>query len=108
MNKAQRSKFQIEGGAEYSGYTLGSRWNGWDCPYFTLRTAKKIMKDLNDNSEYFEVMKYFKDDKTFSIQFPEDDEADIINPEKIQFGKKSITVYGIGTNAWIWTDVRDN
>lgn len=37
-----KSKFQIDDGPIYEGYTNGNHWNGWACPYFTREVADQI------------------------------------------------------------------
>lgn len=42
-----KSKFQIEDGPIYEGYTKGNHWNGWACPYFTREVADQIAREVN-------------------------------------------------------------
>lgn len=42
-----KSKFQIEEGPIYEGYTKGNHWNGWACPYFTKEVADQIAREVN-------------------------------------------------------------
>lgn len=39
------SAFEIDDNiAIYDGYTDGTHWNGWACPWFTKETAKEYIK----------------------------------------------------------------
>lgn len=31
----------------FNGYTNGRRWNGWECPWFTLETAEPMFARIN-------------------------------------------------------------
>lgn len=72
------SAFEIDDNiAIYNGYTDGTHWNGWACPWFTKETALEIAdahnaKEMNDeaikkiallekkNQEYEAKMNLFK------------------------------------------------
>lgn len=42
------SAFEIDDNiAIYDGYTDGTHWNGWACPWFTKATALEIADDYN-------------------------------------------------------------
>jgi hypothetical protein len=46
-----KSKFQIEDGPIYEGYTNGNHWNGWACPYFTRQIAEQIAREVNADAQ---------------------------------------------------------
>tara|TARA_Y100001968_G_C19259251_1_gene668440 strand:+ start:467 stop:901 length:435 start_codon:yes stop_codon:yes gene_type:complete len=39
----RKTFFQIEDGPIFEGYTDGSKWNGFDNPYFDFQTAKTVL-----------------------------------------------------------------
>ena len=52
-----KSKFQIDEGPIYEGYTNRDPWNGWECPLFTKEVADQIAMEVNDG---YSTMTYNK------------------------------------------------
>lgn len=56
----RKAQFKIETFPDevFEGYTLDDDWNGWMCPYFDLKEAKRILNLYNQtagNAEYNEL-----------------------------------------------------
>lgn len=94
-----KSKFQIEDGPIFEGYTKGDHWNGWECPYFDYDVAKKILSsDIYCPDYFFDPIR-----KTFLAMDVNGDfeafEGDVY--EVADCG--SMVLYPIGTGSWIWS-----
>ena len=44
------TKFQIENDKIFQGFSVGSTWNGWSNPYFTLEVAKEVLEYYQNQS----------------------------------------------------------
>lgn len=44
----RKTRFSLEGldGKIFEGFTDGSRWNGWEMPYFALKAAESVLDAL--------------------------------------------------------------
>lgn len=42
------TRFRIEGGPTFSGFSDDSTWNGWANPYFTLIVAQEVLDYYQD------------------------------------------------------------
>lgn len=106
--KHQEQKYLREGkftldtieGKEFSGYDMGEKWNGYECPYFETSEAINILGASSANgyswnfdirSGAFEVIHV--DDKPDwpPLRFP---------AVELRMGEKTLVVYPIG--AWVW------
>jgi hypothetical protein len=85
--KLRESEFTIDYEKYYKGFTLGDTWNGFFCPYFTLETAKEIIKDITDENGFLEG----SDEKVSLADFPM---VTIENKE----------LYPVGAFAWVWEE----
>ena len=97
----------IDGGKPYQGITDGTRWNGWQCPYFTLEIAKKVMKDQASQDDCKEQgMSYYEFNKALNgiIEYPWYDGA---CEELNVYGHimhDGIAYYPVGYMNWIWEE----
>lgn len=97
-----KSKFQIEEGPIYEGYTKGNHWNGWACPYFTKEVADQIAREVNADAPDC-TMCYDKANDAFAYKGYMEEEVVIFKGEDIQ-GKH---LYSIGAYSWIWDDLSE-
>lgn len=98
----RKTRFVIDTNEKtYEGYTDGTLWNGWECPWFTKEVAEEMMRDLNKEgvgTEYnpetdsYIVEVEFSDPDVF-------DGADVKTEDGIQH------LYPIGAWCWIWDEV---
>jgi hypothetical protein len=103
MRKTMRkTKFNIcDNERVYEGYTDGSLWNGWECPWFTKEVAEQIMQDLNRDgveTEYNERTDEY-------IVKPIDDVEDVFEGEYVDTEDGCKILYPIGAWCWIWDEV---
>lgn len=97
-----KTLFTIDGfEAIFEGYTDGSYWNGWACPWFTKEVGLKIAKLNNEvnNIDYF--MAY--NERTDSFIKLNDDEPEIFQGQDID----GMHLYPIGNACWVWDDIAD-
>ena len=103
----RKTLFTIDGTeAIFEGYTDGSHWNGWACPWFTKEVADKIARIVNKEhlSELDgKAMYYLQETDTFQYEpFGED--------MREEFQGKDIDglhLYPIGNMAWAWDDLAE-
>ena len=106
-NEARASKFAIEDGNVYPGFTFNQYWNGWECPYFTKETALEVCKEFS--YEYNEVScKCFYDEETDTF-YCEDynndyERQEIGTPTEINTPDGVVKVYNFGVAGWIWSE----
>lgn len=98
----RETKFQIEDGPIYEGYTKGNHWNGWACPYFTREVADQIAREVNADAPDC-TMCYDKANDAFAYKGYMEEEVVIFKGENIQ-GKH---LYPIGAYSWIWDDLSE-
>lgn len=53
-NKLRQSEFSFDGEKYFKGFTLGERWNGFECPYFELETANQILSYIDETESLSE------------------------------------------------------
>ena len=93
--KAYKKSFSIDGSDNtYEGYTLGQTWNGFDCPYFSLSQALKIVSDMD--------CLQFDDRMINIIDNTYTEEVENIEPCVLETVDGGLIVYPIGLNAWCW------
>lgn len=100
----RKTLFTIDGTeAIFEGYTDGSHWNGWACPWFTKEVAEEIMRINNAYYTFGEwQMRYDAEQDAFVREY-EDEEPDIFQGKDIN-GKH---LYPIGNMCWVWDDLAE-
>ena len=103
MKKTMRkTKFQIcDNERVYEGYTDGSTWNGWECPWFTKEVTEQIMQDLRDDGVETE---YNENTDSYSVLQP-DSVEDVFEGEYVGTEDGGKHLYPIGAWCWIWDEV---
>ncbi len=86
----------------YSGYTDGSTWNGWACPFFTREVAEKV---LADSEKVGYKVSYDEERKAFVVRHEDDNPSDpeVFQAREIEVDGNLVTVYGIGAYSWVWS-----
>ena len=101
MKTMRKTKFQICGDERvYEGYTDGSLWNGWECPWFTKEVAEQIMKDLNRD----DVETSYSEATDSYIVYRADDVEDVFEGEYVATEDGGKHLYPIGAWCWIWDE----
>lgn len=102
-NKWKESRFQIDGGPVFNGYTTGQHWNGWAMPYFTLEVGLEITKS-HGSDEY--PARYDEATDTFVFEMGEDG-PDLFKGQDIDIDGQILHLYPIGAGYWIWDDLAE-
>ena len=128
--KFKKGLFFIDcGDPVYEGYTDGTTWKGWNCPFFSEEVSRKIIKDLmiNDpegtfavyddiNKRYIVIAKsnleseQLEELKEHNILYSlsEGDLVDkylagVFEQQIISIDGEEICVYSLGTGEWPWS-----
>lgn len=105
---ARKTKFAIEDGTEYEGYTYNRYWNGWDMPMFTKEIAEKILKELTDETDDWQA-KYDNETDTFIFKYIDDEMEETEQGHDILSENGNVYhVYDIGAASWIWSEVEES
>lgn len=99
----RKTRFVIDTNEDiYEGYTDGTLWNGWECPWFTKEVADKMVRDfIRDGGE----AKY--DPKTDSYTFLGENwgSKDVFDGDDVETEDGIQHLYPIGAWCWIWDEV---
>lgn len=95
----QPQSFCLDDIGPFPGFTKGLKWNGWECPSFTLEVAMAIANTLNFNPTY--------DPKTRRITLPlsdeyQNEEPDVYEGYDVEIGNKRYHLYPMGSHSWTW------
>jgi hypothetical protein len=86
----------------FQGYTDGSMWNGWACPYFEREVAEKVAQyyeELHDGgAESGYEADYDPERDAFVFREPAYDEPLVV--ESVEVGGQNL--YPIGAYQWTW------
>lgn len=102
----RKTKFEIENGNQYEGYTKGEHWNGWECPRFTKEVGLQIVEEINtfDSKAWFDES---KDKFCFDLDNTGEDIYEF-EGYNIKVGDGgTLHVYPIGAWCWIWDEVEE-
>jgi len=47
----RKTRFQMDDGKAFPGYTDGNTWNGWEMPYFETKIAEQVVKAYDPHNE---------------------------------------------------------
>ena len=104
MTMMTKAVFTIDGVPyAYIGYTDGTTWNGWECPYFEESEALKIMSDHNNicGNENDRIT-YDLIEDTFTLSTKESEILDWWKGITYVTEDGNKHLYGIGAYFWIW------
>jgi hypothetical protein len=103
MNKTM---FECDGfNGVFEGYTNGTYWNGWACPWFTKEVATQIVTANNSIEDAFR-MEYDSTTDTFIVR-DDDDGCELFEGRVFTIKGEPITLYPIGNGCWVWDDLAD-
>ena len=86
----------------YEGYTDGTLWNGWECPWFTKEVTEQIMQDLNKDG----VETEYDDERDSYIVYQVDGEPDVFDGVDVITNDGIQRLYPIGAWCWIWDEAQ--
>lgn len=96
----RKTLFTIDGfEAVFDGYTDGSHWNGWACPWFTKKVADEIMR-ISKNKGYYV---YYDQNSDTYMYYVDDDNNDEFQGNDID----GLHLYPIGNACWVWDDLAE-
>lgn len=84
--------------AYYVGYTFGTRWNGWEIPFFNKETVNRILADLSEEAS--DISRQFHWEGDTLIETDEDGERANVFHTADNFGELH---YQLG-NGWVWEE----
>jgi hypothetical protein len=101
--KMRKTRFVIDTNEKtYEGYTDGTLWNGWECPWFTKEVAEEMMRDfIKEGGE----AKYDSETDSYIFQAEEWDQPDVFDSADVRTEDGIQHLYPIGAWCWIWDEV---
>lgn len=88
----------------FEGYTDGTTWNGWVCPYFTKGVAEQILSasEVNGYSH-----SYDEQQRGFIVQHRDDLDLtpEVFLAQEIEVNDQKLEVFPIGSFFWSWESV---
>lgn len=101
----RKTRFVIDTNEKtYEGYTDGTLWNGWECPWFTKEVAEEMMKDLNKEGVRTE---YDEERDSYIVEVEQCDEPDVFDGADVVTEDGIKHLYPIGAWCWIWDEVME-
>jgi Zn finger protein HypA/HybF involved in hydrogenase expression len=101
--KYETAQFNIEcSEGMFVGYTNGTTWNGWECPYFTKDVGIEIVKEFSSEEC---PAGYDPASDSFIFEREGNEEPDVFSGIDIEVSGKKIHVYAIGAQCWCWDKV---
>lgn len=82
----------------YVGYTYGTRWNGWEIPFFNKETVNRILDDLSEEAS--DIARQFHWEGDTLIETDEDGVSSNVFHTADEFGELQ---YQLG-NGWCWEE----
>lgn len=89
----------------YDAYTMGARWNGWACPYFTKETAERMVEEWNAKTTPKICALYHPIADAFGFYLDGADEWDYFPGVTMPVDGQPLHLYAIGNGCWIWETV---
>lgn len=104
MLYGRESKFFIEEGTKFAGYTTGEKWKYYSCPYF----EKEVIEQIFRKNDYI-VWGYNSDKDCFIYYFPEEvlksnQDIPILYGTDIKTVNGIKHVYQLGAGEWLWQE----
>lgn len=99
-------KFVINDIVEAIGITFGTRWNGWECPFFDLKEAKKIIEGQTPKSECLENGCTYYEISMDGLHVISTCEDGIFVEDSILVDR--VRYYPIGYMNWVWEEIKIN
>lgn len=88
----------------FAGYTDGSTWNGWACPFFTKTVAEQILSASMSNGYSFS---YDEQRRGFIVRHRDDLDLtpEVFLAQEIEVNDQKLEVFPIGAYSWSWKSV---
>lgn len=104
-----RARFVMDSipGQSFTGFTDGSDWNGWACPYFTFEEAVRVLRASQPNGFWW---RYDSVDDAFTAGArpqASGDEPEYYEAETVEVDGETVTLYPVGARYWIWEEAQD-
>ncbi|VWC80362.1 hypothetical protein BLA39750_01151 [Burkholderia lata] len=89
----------LDVGPSYLAYSCGERWNGWECPYFTIEEAMKLLEH-----PYLHGLRYDAEGDKFIMDDGDGEDLyeTVFASEVVLVDGNPIKVYAIGAFGWCW------
>jgi hypothetical protein len=88
----------------FEGYSDGSDWNGWACPYFEKAEAERVLAASEPNGF---VWQFDETQDAFVVRNSNDDEEyepEIFEGTILNIDGNMVKVYIVGGYSWIWEE----
>ena len=96
--------FTIDHDIFADGITDGTRWNGWECPYFNFDEATKILSSQTPKNECIESGCTYYEISADGLHIVEtSEEAIYVSDSIIVDGQR---YFPIGRFCWVWEEVK--
>lgn len=96
--------FVIDDIVKAVGITNGTRWNGWECPFFDLEEAKKIIEGQTPKSECLENRCTYYEISMDGLHVISTCEDGVFVEDSILVD--GVRYYPIGYMNWVWEIAR--
>ena len=99
----RKTRFVIDTNEKtYEGYTDGTLWNGWECPWFTKEVADEMMNDLRNEGVEAE---YCEKTDSYIVKDDNNETQDVFDGAYVETEDGTLHLYPIGAWCWIWDEV---
>lgn len=99
----RKTRFVIDTNEKtYEGYTDGTLWNGWECPWFTKEVADEMMADLRNEGVETE---YCEKTDSYIIKDDNNETPDVFDGAYVKTKDGVLHLYPVGAWCWIWDEV---
>lgn len=113
----RKALFRIDDGPTFEGFTDGTLWNTWACPYFTGVVAHQIRRHYNGGSDFepVEGPRAWYDGRRDAFCFEVErgrcqrsqiavENLDVFAGTTIIVDGRELRVYPIGREGWAWME----
>ena len=96
-----RASFALADSEEnFSGWTDGTPWNGWEMSHFERAEAERLIRCLGDERAWFDT------ERDAFVTLSQDGEDEVWASETVTIlDGSAVKVYPVGAGAWTWDEV---
>jgi hypothetical protein len=107
MKAVLKSVFTLEGlDGNFSGFSRGETWNGWECPLFEQSEASHILEALANYDGG--AWSFISEEDAFGY-IDNNGDFESFSSHLVSYDGSIIKAYGIGAFGWCWIDAeREN
>ena len=99
----RKTRFVIDTNEKtYEGYTDGTLWNGWECPWFTKEVADEMIRDFIKEGG---KAKYDLETDSYTFLGENWGDEDVFDGSDVETEDGILHLYPIGAWCWIWDEV---